>query len=309
LITATTFNRNSTQIGDTEALGELALNPNRVRLSRGAGDKLIVVNSYFLETDNTVQEIDDQGTLRQAGVLSALATPTLLQTSGSAWLTQTRASGPTESLNTITGAKYFLPSGGQHVPVNEALYKFETQNGMPTLRVFRSGQTATIALPAIIATMTSALAVEPSLTGGDDLRFILKTAINAQSGQFIVFGVQNGVAIERFRFDEFINLTPILLSDGSVVASVSTEGMAKKYATDGLLMNSYPMCGAPIDAGGGNVWSFGQGTDAFAIRRVCHTTRAQPMVGQLTLVDSFIERAPLINQAAVLDQFARTGFE
>jgi hypothetical protein len=272
-IIAKKINRTGTAIGEIEPLSDMQIRPLDVHLSVGANDNILVTQSYANDFSSIVNAFDASGNRTRAGTFAAAIRPQILQSAQSPWLTQLgNQTRPTETLNTQTGAKFFLPLGGSNVVVGEAVYRFLQQNQTLSLQVFRQNVATTIPLPVNQEILDTAMAVEPTLAQLDEMRFVLESAIDPQTNRYRVFGVRNDVVSERFSFMQPSGNELRLIDDGAVLVRNFSNQTWIKYSTTGQRIDDYPLCGFELQSSFGNIWSFETFSQASSLR-VCYTTR------------------------------------
>jgi hypothetical protein len=267
VLKAQRIGRNGAQIGETEGFSDVAIKPSEVSLYRGPNNTLLALNAYLGERENAVYQIDLDGNKARVAQLSPSRFTTPIYAAGSPWISQGRNEvAQIESVNILTGARYFIPAGGRKIAVGDAIYEFSDNAGLPGLRIHRAGQSGTVALPAVEARVISYRPVNPALANQDELRFVLQ---NTATGEQIVMSVTNGQAVERFRSGG------VILSDGSLLSATGSNQW-RKFKTDGTIIENYPVCGDPsypLDDGKGGVWTSRRaGPDENQYFTMCYTS-------------------------------------
>jgi hypothetical protein len=243
------LDRRGAQIGEIEGFADVAVRPERLSLHRGPNNEVLSFSGYGSRIKNVINRISTDGSAQRAGTLSPLYSAIVLHAPGSPWISQGLSdTDQIESVNILTGARYFIARGGRKIAVGEAIYEFNDNAGIPGLRIHRAGQVGAVTLPTVAATLISVKQVNPALANQDELRFVLRIG---HTNQFVVMGVANGQAIERFRMPGFI------LSDGSLLTNNDLNTWTK-YNSDGSTVHPYRVCGEPTEAGDdgkGGMWT------------------------------------------------------
>jgi hypothetical protein len=252
-LSAKRIGRDGAQIGDSEALSESIRTPT-IALLRGPNNELLSVGSYAGELPHGVDRISADGQKERVGQLGPVVySASLLHSTGSAWVTQEDGSNPSESLNTATGARFFTPKALLKIAVGDSLYVFNRLEDFPTLQIFREGQSGNVVLPSMAANLVTARTVNQALANQDELRFVLRLT---NTNSYVVMGVFNGQASERFRFSlEATDAVARILSDGSILAGSAATGW-KKFTSNVPTGTPFPICErVDKDDGKGGLWS------------------------------------------------------
>jgi hypothetical protein len=249
------FNRNGDQVGEAEGFSDIPVLPARIDLFRGPNDTLLAYSGHGRERANLIHQIGTTGSKDRVATLSPLPNATTFYAAGSNWISQAMTdTDQLESVNILTGARYFVPRGGRKIAVGDAIYELSDNAGIAKLRIFRGGQAGNVELPNVASTLVSVKQVNPALANQDELRFVLR---NGHNNQQLVMGVANGQAIERFRTGGFV------LGDGSLLSATDLNQWTK-YNTDGTTVQPYPVCGDLSDAGDdgkGGMWTRKRATE------------------------------------------------
>jgi hypothetical protein len=309
-IVAERLSRAGSRLGELEALSDSAIRPQRVSLLRGANDTLLSVSLYTGERENVINRINVDGSKVRLGSFRALGFASLLHAQGSPWVSQFSVdlNDPVESFNTLSSARFFTPNDGTKFAVGDALYEFKDDGGTLELQIFRDGQPGSVALPAIASTLIEAKPVKPALADQDELRFIARA--QNDSSMYLVFGVSNGQAFERFRFVDKVSFFGQLLSDGSVIVISRDFTSWRRLTPTNPTGAVIPLCGYPIDDGAGGLWSSKRVTVKELPIIMCFTGRDGLLREAITPIALFSQTSKFTEDGdwLQLDDYGQTRF-
>jgi hypothetical protein len=309
-IVAERLSRAGSRLGELEALSDSAIRPQRVSLLRGANDALLSVSLYTGARENVINRINVDGSKVRLGSFRALGFATLLHAQGSPWVSQFSEdlNDPVESFNTLSSARFFTPNDGTKFAVGDALYEFKDDSGTLELQIFRDGQPGSVALPAIASTLIEAKLVRPALADEDELRFIARA--QNDSSLYLVFGVSNGQAFERFRFVDTVPYFGQLLSDGAVIVISPDFTSWNKLTPSNPTGAVIPLCGYPIDDGAGGLWSSKRVTVKELPIIMCFTGRDGLLREAITPIALFSQPSKFTDDGdwLQLDDYGQTRF-